>query len=124
MKNNKGFTLVEVLAVVVILIAVITIITPKVISSFNNSEETIYKKQIESIIDISRIYMSSHTNLLPEENENYIIKITDLQQDKLINKDDILNPKTKEPLTGCILVRYLNNKYQYDYVEEEATCNS
>lgn len=124
MKNNKGFTLVEMLAVVVILIAIIAIITPKIISSFKNSEDTIYKQQIESIIDVSRIYMSNNSNLLPEENQNYVITIESLKQEKLINSDEILNPKTKEPLTGCVLVRYLNNKYQYDYVEDQTTCNS
>jgi len=124
MKNNKGFTLVEVLAVVVILISVIAIITPKVISQFKNSEETIYKNQIESIISIARIYMNENANLLPEENQTYIITFDKLKQQQLITDEIILNPKTKQPLTGCITVKDLNNKYQYQYIEDETTCNS
>lgn len=124
MKNNKGFTLIEVLAVVVILITVVAIITPKVISQFKNSEETIYKNQIESIIKISRIYMSKNSNLLPEENQTYVITFDKLKQEQLINDDEILNPKTKKALTGCITVKYINNKYQYDYIENETTCSN
>ena len=50
MKNEKGFTLVELLAVVAILITVITIVSPKIIKSFQTSEDAIYKSQINALI--------------------------------------------------------------------------
>lgn len=123
MKNSKGFTLVEVLAILVILLSVIAIITPKVISQFHNSEQIIYEKQIETIIHISQIYMNNHIEFLPENNDNHIITIENLKQENLIHDSDIINPKTKEKLTGCVVVRFLNNKYQYDYIEDQLICN-
>lgn len=122
MKNEKGFTLVELLAVVAILITVITIISPKIIKSFQTSEDAIYKSQINALISSARIYMNENYNLLPEENEELIITIDDLKKAKLIKKEEVLNPKTKQPLPGCVKVSFKNNKYNYDYIEEEK-CN-
>lgn len=117
MKNQNGFTLVEVLAVVAILVLVITITAPKIIQSYQKSENTIEKNQIDTIIEISRIYTSKHPELLPNDESEYIITIEDLKNDKLIKNNQIVNPKTKKPLTGCILIKYQNNKYKHEYIE-------
>ena len=68
MKNNKGFTLVELLAVVVILIIVISIITPKVFNQLKTAEKITDQEQINAIIDTSKLYMNQHSELLPEHN--------------------------------------------------------
>lgn len=122
MKNNKGFTLVEVLAVIVVLISIIAIISPKVISTFKTSEDTVSKEQIDSIIDVSRIYMTSNSELLPETNEHYVITLDELKESKLISNKEIINAKTQEKIQGCVLVRFKNNKYKYEYTEDETIC--
>ena len=121
MKNNKGFTLVEVLAVVAILLLIIAIITPNIIKQFKNAGQITDKEQINSLINIAKIYMNENTELFPESNNTYEITITELKESGLIKKEQILNPSTKEELTGCILVSKKNNKYKYEYNEEN--CN-
>ncbi|MBP3920295.1 MAG: type II secretion system protein [Bacilli bacterium] len=116
MDNEKGFTLVEVLAVVAILLAVLAIIVPKVIKPFSHSEETIYNEQINTIIEVSKLYMSRHTELLPDSGD-YIITFDELNDDGLIKGEQVLNPRTKRPLTGCVVVHFENNKYIYEYTE-------
>ena len=118
MKNKKGFTLVEMLAVVAILIIVIAIITPKIFTQFKHAEKVTDQEQINSLIETARIYMNQNSNLLPEENNIYIISLNDLKESGLIQTKEILNPSTKEELTGFIIVKYENNKYKYEYKEE------
>lgn len=124
MKDNKGFTIVEVLAVVVILISVIAIITPKIISTFKTSENTISKEQIDSIIDISRIYMADNSNLLPETDGHYVITLEKLKEENLISNKEIIDPKTQKKIEGCIIVRFKNNKYVYEYIEDQLICKN
>ena len=123
MKDNKGFTLVEVLAVVAILIAIITIVVPKVFKQFSNAERITDQEQINSIINISKIYMNQNIELLPEDNEIYEISFQELKTAGLINKSHILNPSTKQELQGCILVKYEDNKYKYEYEDENCSKN-
>ena len=120
MRNNKAFTLVELLAVVMILLVLAVIITPKIIKEIDKSGEIVYNKQIEEIINASKIYMNQNTNLLPED--TYVITLQELKSSGLISNNKILNPKTNEELTGCVIVRYINNKYEYKYEENKNGC--
>ena len=115
--KNKGFTLVELLAVVAILALVITIVAPKIFSQFKTAEETSDREQINSLIEASRIYMNQNTNLLPEGNNEYVISLRELKNSGIIQTKQILNPSTKQELNGCIVVKYVNNKYDYQYKE-------
>ena len=119
MKNKKGFTLVEMLAVVAILIIVIAIITPKIFTQFKHAEKVTDQEQINSLIETARIYMNQNSNLLPEENNIYTISLNDLKESGLIQTKEILNPSTKEELTGFIIAKYENNKYKYEYKKEK-----
>lgn len=113
--KNKGFTLVELLAVVAILMLLISVITPKVMSQLNTSKDVTQKEQINTLIDITKIYTNQNTNKLPEEDHTSIITIEELKQSGLINKNEIIDPKTKEQITGCIRITIENNKYKYEY---------
>lgn len=118
MKNNKGFTLVEVLAVVAILVTIIVIVTPKIFKQFKTAEEVTDKEQINTLINTAKLYMNQNSNLLPQENDIYVIQMQELKDSGLIKTNQILNPSTKEELNGCIIVKYENNKYKYEYKEE------
>ncbi len=120
--KNKGFTLVELLAVVIILLLVITIITPKVLKQLNTSENITRNEQINSLINIAKIYTNQNTEKLPEKNSVSIISIDELEKSNLINKSEVINPKTNQELTGCILIKDEGNKYKYEYNEDK--CNN
>ena len=120
--KNKGFTLVELLAVVIILLLVITIITPKVLKQLNTSENITRNEQINSLINIAKIYTNQNTEKLPEKNSVSIISIDELKESNLINKSEVINPKTNQELTGCILIKDEGNKYKYEYNEDK--CNN
>ena len=120
--NKKAFTLIELLAVVLILMILITIITPKIFKYLKNAENITDQEQINTIINISKIYMSKHSNLLPQENDLYIIQLQELKDSELIKTNQILNPSTNEELTGCVIIKNENNKYKYEYEEKNTNC--
>ena len=115
MKDNKGFTLIELLAVVAILIMILALIAPKIFRQLKNAENITDKEQINAIINASKLYMNQHSELLPDHNSIYSITLDDLKQSELIKNNQVLNPSTKEELTGCVIVNYENNKYKYQY---------
>lgn len=117
--KRKGFTLIEVLAVIVILGLLIVIIVPVVNSLLKDSEDVLYEEQIDSIINASKKYMVEHYDLLPQGNSYYSISVDDLVSNGVIDNEIVMNPKTKEELDGCVIVSFNDsfNQYEYRYVE-------
>ena len=122
MKKN-GFTLIELLGTIAILAALIIIITPKIFKHFQTTENITEQEQVNSFIDTARLYMGDHAELLPPENGVKVITIDELKTAGLIKTNQVLNPKTREELTGCVMVKYGDNKYEYTY-EAAENCNA
>lgn len=114
---KKGFTLVEVLAVIVILGLLVVIISPVVNNLLGDSEDALYDKQVDSIVKATKKYMIEHSELLPENSDSKAIYINDLINKGVIDKDKVINPKTKEEMNGCVVVSYNHefNQYEYNY---------
>ena len=90
--NKKGFTLVELLAVIVILSIILVIAVPSVNRYIKQSKEKAYKVQISELLDAVESYANMNNEILPE-NDDEVIKIT-LGQLKIegIVKNDTKNP--------------------------------
>ena len=121
--NKKGFTLIEVLAVIAILAVISIIIIVKVGDSIKISKETLSKKQIDTLITATKKYMIEHCELLPEEDDTRIVTINSLIDNGIIDKD-VINPKTNKDVEGCILVKYNEdyNQYEYEYSDDNNMC--
>ena len=128
--NNKGYTLVEVLSVFVILGIIIMISVPIVSGVINTSKEKAYDEQVKILEEAARTYMSRNSKELPMyENENKCITVETLKNNGFIKDKVIKNPvgitedhvEKDEFFNGGVLVSYLNNKYVYEYVDD---CNN
>ena len=143
--NKKGFTLIELIAVIVILALISLIVFPTVNSIIKNSKEKAYNVQIDEIINAAKNYLTDNPTCIPEMgssttfsgtcegvkyNGDYTIAYVSIDvllekgyistEDKLDGKEVILNPKnTKKALNGYVRVSYnnSNNRYEYDYTE-------
>ena len=117
---RKGFTLVEVLAVIVILGLLVVIISPVVNNLLGDSEDALYDKQVDSVINGAKKYVVEHSELLPEGNDYTAVYISDLIDNGIIDNDKVINPKTKEEMNGCVVINYNNdfNQYEYNYSED------
>lgn len=119
MKKN-GFTLVEILAVIFILSLLAVIVTPVVTDLIKDSEQSLYDKQVNNIVNAVKKYGIEHSEVLPDKQENTILSLHTLLGAGILDKDTIINPKTKENMSGCVIISYSENysQYEYNYYEE------
>jgi prepilin-type N-terminal cleavage/methylation domain-containing protein len=145
--NNKGFTLVEMLAVVVILGIVMGITTNGVINYINTSKvksEKIFVDKLETYIES---YVQLNGTLTPTNNnytfdkvkyngtETEIVEVTEYKfnlskivETKLVTTDKLINPKNKEKcLNGTDPTVYVfkdTDMVYYYYVDLSGTNTS
>lgn len=116
---KKGFTLIEVLAVIVILAIVSLTIFPEVNRIIKNSKQKSYDAQIKSLIDATKKLVEKDTSLLPQNSsDNYrCITISQLKEAGEISTDIIKDPRnTSNNIDGVIFISYVENgSYTYSY---------
>ena len=117
---KKGFTLAELLGVIVLLGALMLIIVPLVTSSMKDSKEELYNDQIESIKLSLALWMSD--NQKPKKGETITLTLSQLKEAGLVELD-IKNPKTEELFPNDMVLKIVNNNDIIEYVIEESGSN-
>lgn len=121
--KKEGFTLVELLAVIVIIGIIYLIIFPSVTSFIDKSKEKSYNIQVDLIEKASKKWVVDNTDELlkkdPYHLNNINLTLTTLKKDGYLQDEFIENPKTKKIMTGCVVVSYQSNKNQYEYTYED-----
>lgn len=113
MKNNKGFTLVELLAVITVLGILMTVATISIIKSINDSKEKAKYTAARDIVNIAEAYLSAET-------AQDCVDVGTLISEGYL-ESDVTNPKTgknrtdnKEFENQCVVKDESSNK-QNDY---------
>ena len=144
MKKN-GFTLIELIATIVILSLIALIVFPAITSMVKSSRDSAYDSQVNIIIKAAKAYYLNNVNSLPEEDPtapNSSVNIYDLVKQGYISDEElvdvdtldltaaektsfkttygndtkaIINPKNKKPLEGVVVVSYNSNQYIYEF---------
>ena len=121
--KKKGFTLVELLAVIVILSLVLVIAVPSVNRYIKQSKEKTYNTQISTIIEAAQAYASANSGLLPRK-EEFVVKITlgQLKSSGLI-KEEVKNPNDDKYFDDALTIeiKKKGETYNYDIVESTIT---
>lgn len=97
---KKGFTLIELILVILLLSVIALISVPVVTGIISDAKEKSYNQQINSILSSARTYMTKNASKLPAEDENVnaCISIEDMQRAGILESKDVSNPLYKE---GC-----------------------
>ena len=111
--KNKGFTLVELLAVIVIITVMLILIAPTVGNIINRSKDTTYQAQIVKILDSAYDLTLMNPDYLPSNTEVSYITLSELKIEGLI-ESDIKDPKTGDLFKDNLVVgvRYVGNSYK------------
>jgi prepilin-type N-terminal cleavage/methylation domain-containing protein len=94
--KRKGFTLVELLAVIVILGVLSTVVIPSVFKLIRDAKENSYNIMIESFEENARLYATRHRDEVEEDLDTYSyfsITLNDLKADNLL-KTPVTDPRT------------------------------
>ena len=113
--NKKGFTLAELMGVIIILSIILLLTLPAVDKIIKNSKERAYQEQVTSISKAASDWALSNSSLLPDEDGNSItIYLSELKLSGSI-AIDIKNPKTGNLLSNntYVVITKKNNIYEY-----------
>ena len=91
---KKGFTLIELMGVIAILMLILLLAIPAVTKVISTSEKTIYDIQIDRILNAAYDYSLENINVLPERNQKSYVSLAELIYNDYI--DRLVNPNTKE----------------------------
>lgn len=111
--NKKGFTLVEVLAVFIILGVLFAIVFPAVNSILRKSNSTVSNVQIDKILDATYDYTLKNIKLLPDNDDTIFITLNELKSKGYIEsdiKDVTINEEYPNDLV--ISVKNVGNNYK------------
>lgn len=142
MKNNKGFTLVEVLAVIIIIALIGGIAIPNVIRTINNSKNKAEEQMIDNIKTAAEalyneieynngIIFDNGTQIKKDEENKITVSLQTLvaygflkgtsnlsNNNKSSSVTNIINPKTKKEIGNCKIIiekKVNNNNYKVTY---------
>ncbi len=120
---KKGYTLVELLGVLVILALIISLVTPSIIDFFKKSSEEIDKQTLKLIYNASDLFISEHADSFSKTNgSEFEISFKDLETSNLLPSSiKATNGKKNISEEKCIQVTYLDDKYQYK-LKDNGTC--
>lgn len=121
--KKKGFTLIELIAVIILLAVIALIVYPSVVGFAKNAKEKAYEQQIATFISSAKRYTTEYNEVL----DSTPVKIT---IDELIKKGyikktkdgKIYSPIDNTEMNGCIVIDYSDEymQYTYSYTQE---CN-
>ncbi len=123
MKNKKGFTLVELLAVIVILAVLVLLAVPSVIKMMDNSKKNSFVVEAENIIGGAKLaYADSLLNSSSVTATTVTVSINSVPVTgkcfSIANLANYLDKKFKPTAEGSVLVDAANNKNYIWYYDE------
>lgn len=116
-KDNKGFTIVELLAVLVILITILLIALPSITSTVERNKENMLNKKYDMFEASAETYVSLYKNKINYSsfiNGNCVINLNDLVSKGLLTNEDLKDSNGKI-IKGSI--RYVSSEYIYQKTE-------
>ena len=115
--DKKGFTLIELIAVIGLLAIIVVMVATSVISTMDKSEESLYETQIKTIEDAANNWGVINTDLMPMDQNDYIdVDIQTLVDDGFLDSADIVDPRDKSDMCGFVRITYSNNNYTYEFM--------
>lgn len=115
--SKKGFTLVELLAVVFLLSIIAIIAIPRLTGVLSSNKQRLYDQQIDQIEKIATQYVTSNPDLITDTLP-FDVQLSSLCTDGYI-ACPILNPIDNSEITGYITVdEDTNGIYTYTFVAE------
>lgn len=106
--TSMGFTLTELIGVIVLIAALMILLVPVVDKQLKESKQKLYQKQIDSIkLGAQNFY--SELNIKLDKNEHMLVYLSELKQTDHIDKE-LKNPITKAPFPNDMQIEIKNEE--------------
>lgn len=117
--KKKGFTMLELLAVIVLLGVVLMIIIPVTKNTIEKSKESLLEKQINKLLLAADKYAIDNLNPLYDDYAK--VTIDELISSGYIENKETIDPVTEKKMTGCLVANYNNNQYEFSYKNQKCS---
>lgn len=109
-KNEKGFTLVELISVVVVLGLLAIIVIPITKNIISEERDDLYQRQIDGIIESAKVWGANNIDKLPAEGESDVeVTLGELKTGGYADKE-LKNPKTENLFDDTTTKVIISNK--------------
>ncbi len=123
---KKGFTLAELLGVIIILGIVALISIPLINKMIKDSKTDAYNAQVKIIVEAAKTWALNNTTRLPDVNSDNeeTVSVAELITAGYIkgsDSDQIINPTDEtKTMNGCVIIKYSQDyqQYTYEYIDE------
>ena len=121
---KKGFTLVELLAVIIILSVVSILVFPNVIDIINKSKQNLYNVQVSDIELESKNWALENSDKLDKYHLNATyLSLSTLKKEGFLEVEELKNPLTGKGMNGCVEIKYNPSTSQYTYKYNDDSCD-
>lgn len=121
--NRKGFTLAEVMGIIILLGVLALVTVPAVEHYIENSRERSYNATVSELIAAAKNwnlkYGSTVTwnKMATSDTYFYELNLSGLKQTEYLIDAPIIDPRTKKTMEGCIYITSIDETYNYTYYE-------
>lgn len=124
LKDERGFSFVELMTIIVILCIITIASYPIVISVLKNTKVGLYKENIKELERASMAWAIKYAKDLPDDNRDArFLTIEKLYKDGFIENKEIIDPRHDgEYMSGCIMIKK-NQDGQYKAKFYEKSCS-
>lgn len=117
MKKN-GFTLVELIAIIIVLGLLAIITVPVVNNTIKNTKYKSYDAQVAMIIEAAKKWGVKNASKLPDGDEMINVKLSELISGGFVENvksGKLINPIDDTEMAGCVAIKYSSEYNQYEY---------
>lgn len=112
---RKGFTLVELIAVILILAVIVSISVPKLIETYELSKQKAHDTTVKEIIDASKFYLTEYRSNYKNQ-DTFELSLSLLCTEKYLDCP-IYDPITEDEMVGVVSVTRVDGIFEYEYNE-------
>ena len=117
--NKKGFTLVELLGVLIILTIIILVLFPTISTYINNTKEKSFDSEMKIITTSLKNYAEGHKEILPLGEGEYVVLTLGQLKDFGIVSSILKNPLDGKQISDSMEVRITKHNASYTYEVDE-----
>ena len=111
--NRKGFTLVELLAVIVILALLMLVAGTSIARVVKKARVELYNSQIEIIEVAAQTWLEGNTDKLPDDGECKYLTLYDLKNTGILDSS-VLDPRTSKEINDNLNIKITAKLTEYD----------
>ena len=121
MNKKNGFTMVEILGVVILIAAISLLVFPAMLEQFRKAKDDINESTLNLIYSGANTLINDDLQSYPKKNgSTYCISLKTLVEEGYVSDSikDVINDRDYDLNVATVKASYINDKFNYDFIED------